>query len=222
MNKRIERIASFVPKGAIVADIGTDHAQLPILLVKDKICDKVYACDDKQGPLNSAIENIKKNHMDKSIETVLSDGFHNVPKDITCAVIAGMGFQTVIHILEDAKERLSQLETIIVQVNDDLYSFRKYLSENHYSIVKEDLIVDRKKYYTIIVLNTNYHDSYSDIELLHGPCLMKENTPLYQEYVKKQLTHYEKLMELAKNDSDTLKEYQVVYQLWQKKSPQMK
>ena len=59
MYKRLETILSFVEQGAFVADIGTDHAQLPILLVERNICNKVYACDEKKGPLSIAKENIK-------------------------------------------------------------------------------------------------------------------------------------------------------------------
>ena len=52
MYKRLETIATMVPKGCILADIGTDHAQLPIMLVKNGVCEKIYACDEKKRTIS--------------------------------------------------------------------------------------------------------------------------------------------------------------------------
>ena len=216
MNKRIEKIASFVKKGAIVADIGTDHAQLPILLIENGTCERAYACDVKKGPLNSAKENIQEKYLENQIQVILSDGFENVPEDITCAVIAGMGVLTAMHILEEAKQRLVTLDQLIVQVNDDVPLLRRYISDNHYTILDEEIVYDRGKYYTIVVFNMKNHESYTDIELIHGPILMKKNTDLYQEYVQKQIHHLEVIIEKAKNDPKTKKEHEKELSLWKK------
>lgn len=218
MNKRIEKIASFVVKGAIVADIGTDHAQLPILLIENGICDKAYACDVRKGPLNSAKENIKERHLEDQIQVILSDGFQNVPEDITCAVIAGMGVLTAIHILEEASQRLPTLDQIIVQVNDDVPLLRQYISDHHYTILDEEIVLDRGKYYTILEFDTNKHESYSEIEIMHGPILMEKNSELYQEYVQKQIHHLKEIIKKASSDIETIQQLEKELALWQKKS----
>ena len=145
MYKRLETILSFVEKGAIVADIGTDHAQLPILLVERNICNKVYACDEKKGPLSIAEENIKSNGLSDKIETILSDGFAHIPMDIDMAVIAGMGYYTAKMILENAQNRLHLLNKIIVQINVDSHLMRNWINENHYTILEEKYVNERNK-----------------------------------------------------------------------------
>ena len=50
LSKRLREVAKFIDKGKVVYDVGSDHALLPCFLVQEKICDRVYACDNKQGP----------------------------------------------------------------------------------------------------------------------------------------------------------------------------
>ena len=89
-NLRLKKIAEMISKGMIVADIGTDHAFLPIMLVQNGISDRVYACDVAEGPLKGARENIAKSGLSDRISTILTDGLHDVPMDTDCVVIAGM------------------------------------------------------------------------------------------------------------------------------------
>ena len=89
-----------VKQGMILSDIGTDHAFLPIMLVKDGTVPKAYACDITEGPLSIAKKNIAHEGLNDRIQPILSDGFTHVPYDVQCAVIAGMGCDTIISILE--------------------------------------------------------------------------------------------------------------------------
>ena len=59
LSERLKLVASFVPEGSRVADIGTDHGYVPIYLVEKGICPKAYAMDINQGPIESAIKNIE-------------------------------------------------------------------------------------------------------------------------------------------------------------------
>ncbi|MBR2759683.1 MAG: tRNA (adenine(22)-N(1))-methyltransferase TrmK, partial [Solobacterium sp.] len=52
--KRMEGLKRMIPKNAVLADIGTDHAYLPILAVSDHTIEKAYACDVAPGPLSQA------------------------------------------------------------------------------------------------------------------------------------------------------------------------
>ena len=118
MNLRIQKIADMINKGVVLADIGTDHAFLPILAIKHKKVQKAYACDIAKGPLEIAKRNIQAENLDSQIETILSNGFENVPQDVDVVVIAGMGYYTAKDILEAAGgKRLSTCKQLIVEVN---------------------------------------------------------------------------------------------------------
>ncbi len=207
MYKRLETILSFVEKGAIVADIGTDHAQLPILLVERNICNKVYACDEKKGPLSIAEENIKSNGLSDKIETILSDGFAHIPMDIDMAVIAGMGYYTAKMILENAQNRLYLLNKIIVQINVDSHLMRNWINENHYTILEEKYVNERNKDYEIISFTTQIEGKeLSEEEIYLGPKLMKEKSEEILAYYLKKEDKISSLLKLKKKQDEAYKE----------------
>ena len=207
MYKRLETILSFVEKGAIVADIGTDHAQLPILLVERNICNKVYACDEKKGPLSIAEENIKSKGLSDKIETILSDGFAHIPMDIDMAVIAGMGYYTAKMILENAQNRLHLLNKIIVQINVDSHLMRNWINENHYTILEEKYVNERNKDYEIISFTTqNEGKELSEEEIYLGPKLMKEKSEEILAYYLKKEDKISSLLKLKKKQDEAYKE----------------
>lgn len=207
MYKRLETILSFVEKGAIVADIGTDHAQLPILLVERNICNKVYACDEKKGPLSIAKENIKSKGLSDKIETILSDGFAHIPMDIDMAVIAGMGYYTAKMILENAQNRLYLLNKIIVQINVDSHLMRNWINENHYTILEEKYVNERNKDYEIISFTTQIEGKeLSEEEIYLGPKLMKEKSEEILAYYLKKEDKISSLLKLKKKQDEAYKE----------------
>ena len=215
MYKRLETIATMVPKGCILADIGTDHAQLPIMLVKNGVCEKIYACDEKKGPLAIAKENIAKENLSDKIETILSDGFSNIPMDINVAVIAGMGYYTAEMILENAKNRLDLLDRIIVQINLDSPYMRKWISDHHYKIYDEKYISERNKDYEIISFSTKEtQKELTEEEIFLGPILMNEHSHELEKYYKKRETKLFDLLKLKSKDDIsyeiTSKQYRIL------------
>ena len=98
--KRLSLIASMVDRGAVVADIGTDHAHLPIYLVNNNVCPSALACDIKESPLETGRQNIVLCHLEDKIQTRLSDGLSNIKSnEADTFTIAGMGGDMIIHIL---------------------------------------------------------------------------------------------------------------------------
>lgn len=206
MYKRLETIATMVPKDCILADIGTDHAQLPIMLVKNGVCKKVYACDAKKGPLAIAKENIANENLSDKIETILSDGFMNIPMDINVAVIAGMGYYTAEMILENAKDRLHLLDRIIVQINLDSPYMRKWISEHHYKIYDEKYISERNKDYEIISFSTKEKNKeLTEEEIYLGPILKNQHSSELESYYKKREAKLFDLMNLKSKDDISYK-----------------
>ena len=161
-NTRIETIADMVKEGMVVADIGTDHALLPILLVQNNKSTKVYACDIAEGPLASAKTNIEKYHYSSLIQTILSNGFEHVPADSEVAVIAGMGYLTACGILDAAMHRLPSFKQIILEINRDPDEMRKWISSHNFTIVEERYVHERNHDYVIMSFTCEYHPSYTE------------------------------------------------------------
>ena len=69
ISKRLEAISSLVPIDSKIIDIGCDHGLLDIFLYQQKISKKIIASDVNENSLNNAKENIRKNKLEKIIET---------------------------------------------------------------------------------------------------------------------------------------------------------
>ena len=180
LSKRLLEIAKLVDKDKVVYDIGSDHGLLPCFLVTNHISNKVYAVDNKIGPLNHAKETIDKYNLNDKVIPLLSDGLDDVKDDGQIIVIAGMGYYTVMDIFEG--KNLSKYEKIIVQVNKDVDKLRQYISDHNYTIVDE-VVLKEDKFYQIVVFNTEYHEKYSDIEIAFGPILLQKKEDILLEYL---------------------------------------
>lgn len=207
LDLRLKTVYELIDEGMIVADIGTDHAFLPIELVLNNKCDLVYACDDKDGPLKIALKNIKEYGLEDKIIPVKSNGLNKVNDDVTTVVIAGMGYHSAKSILENDLPRLSNFKQIIVQVNNDINLLRRWISSHHFKIVNEKM-VKVKHYYTIIEFNTSYHEGLSEVEMEFGPVLLKERDTCFLDYLNVQFNKYNNLYQLI-NDEAKKKELSV-------------
>jgi tRNA (adenine22-N1)-methyltransferase len=216
-NIRIRTIADMVKEGMVTADIGTDHAFLPIQLMRDHKVPKVYACDVSAGPLKSAEKNITEAGFRDGIQTVLSDGLKNVPQDAQCVVIAGMGWITARHILKEAGKRVKDLKQIIVEVNKDVPALRRWISEHHYTIDAEAFIEEKGHAYTAVSFTPDFHESYEEAEILCGPVLLKTRPQNYMKYLSDRANKIERILDQsngkAPKASELKRELQILKQI---------
>lgn len=188
---RLLTIASFIEKGKIVADIGTDHAFLPIYLIKNKIASKVYGIDNKKKPLESAKKNIVVAGVE-NIELILSDGLMKVPTDCQTVVFAGLGSKVVIDILNRDLKKMQDLEDIIIQVNVGSENVRRWVSDNNWIIINEVNIKENNEIYDIIQIKKGSH-TLSEDEIIFGPILIKAKDEIFKEKWQNYLLHYQNI-----------------------------
>ncbi len=150
LSKRLSAVANLIKDNKIVADIGTDHASLPIFLVNQGRVKKVYAADINEGPLESAKKNIGEAGLTDKIEVYLSDGLKNVPKDAQEIAIAGMGGKLISEIIDAAPFTKSKNVGLILQPMSNPSVLRRYLYENGYKIVKEFAFSDGGHLYSVL------------------------------------------------------------------------
>jgi tRNA (adenine22-N1)-methyltransferase len=208
MNRRMEGLAEMVARGVVLADIGTDSAQLPILLVEKRRIEKAYACDIAHGPLLAAERNIAAHHLEAQILPVLSDGLDHVPMDADAIVIAGMGVRTAVGILERGGKRLPFFQQILVQVNDDPIALRIYIAEKGWQIQDEIFLVDRGQEYEAVSFLARPGKRYSELEIQIGPVLLKRKEEAYVVRCRKRLALLEKIVPLKKEGDPEKKRLQ--------------
>ncbi|MBO1086972.1 MULTISPECIES: tRNA (adenine(22)-N(1))-methyltransferase [Enterococcus] len=207
LSKRLETVGRFVPEAARLADIGSDHAYLPVaLMLKGKI-DFAIAGEVVKGPFESAKRQVMKNGLSERIEVRLANGLDAIEKDdhISAITIAGMGGSLIRDILESGRQnqRLSGEERLILQPNIGEKTLRTWLKENNYQIIAEEIIEENKKIYEIIVAEKKEQPiDYSEKELMFGPFLLEEKNAAFSAKWQRELKQREVILEQLKNASE--------------------
>ena len=163
INERLLTAAEMLRQTKSVADIGTDHALLPIHIVKNGIAQRVIACDIKEGPLEVAKKNIEKYNLKDKIELRLADGIKGL-KENECdqITILGMGGETIAGIIEDTPWVKSPNVSLILQPMSCDDRLRSYLCEKGFNIVREKAVLSQGRIYTIIkAVYTGQTNSFS-------------------------------------------------------------
>ncbi len=161
ISERLKCVAGLVNKGARVADIGTDHAYLPIYLVQNGISNKVYACDVRKEPLRRAKLHIDEYGLSDKITTQLCDGLKGINKgDVDTVTICGMGGKLMKNILKAGIDKLGDNTQLVLSAQSELRDFRKYLLETGIDIKTEHMLLEDGKYYFIFDCVYNTQDEY--------------------------------------------------------------
>ena len=196
LSKRLKEISNYIPDDIKMVDIGCDHALLDIYLYNNIKNIKIIESDVNENALEQAKTNIKKYNLESVIKTRISDGLDNINKDeIDTIVISGMGAHTIVGILHKNLNKLKNVKNIIVQSNNHIDFLRKKIVELNYYIEDETLVKDNNIIYTIISFKKG-RKRYNKKELFFGPCLLKENSKLFQEQNKENLKILNKLLEV--------------------------
>lgn len=187
LSKRLEVVASYIKDNSKIIDIGCDHGLLSIYIAKNYKNINIIASDVNKNALSSAVKNIKSSSLEDKIETRLGNGLEVVtPEEIDTIVIAGMGTNTIVGILKYSKDKLVNVNNIIVQSNTDLYFLRKNIVQIGYYIEDETIVEDKGIVYTVIKF-TKGRKKYSYKELYLGPVLLQKNDILFQKQNDKEL-----------------------------------
>lgn len=205
LSKRLKLIASLVPKGARVCDVGTDHGYLSIELIKSGVAASVIATDVNEKPLNRAKINAEKS--DCPLELRLCDGLKGInPDEVDTVIIAGMGGEVISGILERGKEVANKASLILLQPTTSPEALREFLFKNGYEILKEEPLLENEKLYSVIVCR------YSGTAINFNPysCFIGKLSPETIEgrlYIEKQHKRCLSCANALKNIPDKYTEY---------------
>ncbi|MBQ2999210.1 MAG: SAM-dependent methyltransferase [Clostridia bacterium] len=184
LSPRLRCAAEVVRQGAYIADVGTDHAYLPIVLLSEgKICGGVVS-DINEGPIARAKEHIGACGMTELLTAKRCDGLSELeedhPEDI---FILGMGGELIARILSDAPWTKAPSIRLILQPMTHPELLRRFLLSEGYSIVDEVLVKDEKIYQIICAEYSGIpqHRAYSELELLLGREPLRRGGPLCEE-----------------------------------------
>lgn len=193
---RIKQIVKLIDPVDTLIDIGTDHGKVIIEAFKQNKIKKAIATDINDGPLNSAYENISEYDFINQTTFCKTDGFFGIKDSFDAAIITGMGYKTIEHILMMDHHKPKYY---ILGPQRQLNELRLFLNQNNFKIIDEAVFYD-KKYYVFIKI-TQGKQTLSEEDYLLGPILKTKKEAI--KYYKNIIKEYRKIMDYQNNHDNS-------------------
>ncbi len=200
LDERLALCAGFVREGVRLADVGADHAYLPVWLACSGKIRSAVACDVRVGPLENAKANIQKYHVGNIVSTVLSDGLDSISPDLADdIVLAGMGGELITKIIMRTQWLYNGDKRLILQPMSRSESLRLFLCENGFHIQQEKACISANKSYSVMLccydgIKRTCTDIFKYIGLLENDDSFESKRYIYfiNEKLKKKLNGFER------------------------------
>ena len=180
LTSRLQLLADWVPQGAAFADIGTDHAYLPVWLVVNGRVSHAIASDLRKGPLQRARET-GRTYGAEGIDYRLGSGLDTVqPHEADTIAIAGMGGENIASILAAAPWTADGNHTLLLSPHTKAEQLRRYLMEHGYAILREALVRDRGTLYPVMEVTAG-EMTLTEGQIWGGAKLLQD--PLGERYI---------------------------------------
>ncbi|UQS81513.1 class I SAM-dependent methyltransferase [Bombilactobacillus folatiphilus] len=194
LSRRLQVIADLIPKVSCAADIGSDHAYIPIHLVQNQQISTAIATEVAVGPLTVSQKDIQAAQLQDVIATRLGDGLGALaPTDrVQAAVIAGMGGQLISQILERGQKQLRSIECLVLEPNNDEPQVRRWLNQHHFAILEEEIVQDGHHIYEVIKAQKQSNVAkLTPMQILFGPILLQQKSAIFQKKWQHKLKQYQ-------------------------------
>ena len=186
LQPRLRLLADLVPQGARLADIGTDHGYLPVYLLQKGRIISAIAADIGQAPLDHARRTAQHYGVTDGLRFLCCDGLQGIgPEDADTVVIAGMGGETIIHILSQAPWTKAGNTLLLLQPMTKQEDLRRWLNENGYAQSAERLVRDKDYLYPVFTVFGGEQPPLSAGEIYGGVDI--EVDPLAGEYLDQRI-----------------------------------
>lgn len=207
LSERLKAVAGMVTVGNRVCDVGCDHGFVPIYLVQQGKSPRVLAMDLREGPLRAAREHVAAYGLDGQIETRLSDGLHNYNiGEADTLICAGMGGGLMQRILAQESKKAASFQELILQPQSEIEQFRRFLRENGYRILDEEILLDEGKFYQVIRAVpgmkeceaagvSEERNELCKLKDRYGPVLLQKRTPVFLSFLEREAVLYEEILE---------------------------
>ena len=185
LQPRLALLASLVPQGAVLADVGTDHGYIPVCLRQRGVIDRAIASDIGREPLEHARRTAEEYSVG-GIDLRLCAGLDAIaPEECDTVLIAGMGGETILGILEAAPWTHEGVHTLILQPQTKVDLLRCWLCGHGYRFLSETLVRDKEQLYVVFRVTAGTGQELSEADALTG--LLLRSDPLYGEYLSQHL-----------------------------------
>lgn len=195
LDNRLAAVAAFVPHGAKVADVGTDHAYLAMELIKARGAEKVIATDKNEGPCAAARRTLSAAGLLECVPVRCGDGLIPLlPGEVDTICIAGMGGGLIASILASGVNILKNVSRLVLQPMNDAATLRRWLYENDWHIADESLAAADGRLYEIIVAEPGTEIMPESWLLMLGPVIWRERPPLFLRHAEEKMERLRRIL----------------------------
>ena len=182
LSQRLKTAANYIHPGSFFADIGSDHAYLPIYICQTDQSARAIAGELNEGPKQAAQAHVHGYQLSGRIEVRKGDGLAVIETEpVDTVVICGMGGGLIRAILEDGKDKLSSVKRLVLQPNMDGHYLRAWLDDHYYHITAEEILEEDGHIYEIIIADKQVNKQrLTAKESYFGPFLMREKNAAFQ------------------------------------------
>ncbi|MBQ5799836.1 MAG: SAM-dependent methyltransferase [Oscillospiraceae bacterium] len=186
LQPRLACLASCVPEGARLADVGTDHGYVPVRLLQEKKIAYAIASDIGREPLEHARRTAAEYEISEGLDFRLCPGLEAIgPAEVDTVLIAGMGGETIMEILAAAPWTKNGEHLLLLQPQTKIEELRIWLVEQGYCCVEEKLVLDKEKLYVVLLVRGGKSGKCGVLESYAGFCLSQDS--LYGTYLDRQI-----------------------------------
>ena len=172
LSDRLSAVAAMVTCGGTVADVGTDHAWLPVHLIHSRAASRVIAADLRSAPLDGARARVEHHRLSDFIELRQGSGLTVLtPGEVSTVTIAGMGGKRIAGMVAAAAPVVAQLGRLIVQPNTDVPHVRARLRAAGLRLVDERLVFEEGHWYAVLAWEPGEEPPWSEPDVRFGPRL---------------------------------------------------
>jgi len=158
-SERLSKIAGFVTPGVPFADIGSDHALVPMNLLLGGVCPVAIVTDVNEGPIETARLALKSFPSQGLFDLRLGDGLEPIAfGEVDTVVIAGMGGETIVRILSDDVEKSASFPKYVLSPMTNSAVLRKWIATAGWYLIHEDLARERERIVEIMVATPDIAD----------------------------------------------------------------
>lgn len=209
LSKRLKQLSIHLQKGTRFADIGSDHAYLPCYVCLHDRTATAVAGEIAEGPYKRAKQTVQQYGLNNQVEVRLGDGLNILSETdrINEIVIAGMGGTTITNILNEGKDQLKNIQTLILQPNNKAYKVRKFLFNNNFTLKNEYILEENNLFYEILLAVPSVHSKGPEVydnhqlerQLYFGPYLLKENSETFKRKWREEAEKLRKIITQMKS-----------------------
>lgn len=195
LSKRLNKVLEYIETDDRIVDVGCDHGYLAKAALQKGV-KLVQLVDNKKMPLQRAIQNLCDYPEQEKIIYTLASGLTKVHKQINVACICGMGGDLISQIINDSMSTASTLDKLILQPNTKCNHLRKYLNDNSFAIIDEEMVFENEKFYQIIVTKkAQFVNKLTDLQVKYGPVLIEKHNQSLEDYLQFRLQSINDILE---------------------------